>query len=409
MRAGLARLVARVISQADGILAGSPGVGEALELPGPTRRRLLAVLLTLVGGRVPLFFGITGASLEETRELALAVDEECRRVSYAGPIYLVDLPLWYHSNRGLPQACRLLLDEISRSLVLLNQPELIGLRAPRLKRRNIRTHVFKKLAALPGVAGLIHRGEMPRFFNYHRAASLRSGFAFYEGDEENFLTRPGAWGVVSPGAQLFPAFWRLVARVCLHPEEVAQDPGLRLETWNLSQRLQQMARVYGPHPAALLKGALAAQGILDSATCAPGSDRPCPEKLAELLTFLDSWTNDWCSGRIYGESGTGGRLAAGLDGLWRRQVRKVSEGRVSAFQQQDYDGAIENYEKAIALGIKSPRPLTCWGWPTATNFSRRMSLPFKRVRSSPLKRPWRLDPKNSAAMVNLGANLLCPG
>lgn len=286
---GLARLVARVISQADAILAGSPVVGEALKLPGPTRRRLLAVLLTLVGGRVPLFFGITGSSLEETRELALAVDQECRRVGYAGPLYLADLPLWYHSNRGLPQACRLLLDEISRPLVLLNQPESIDRRVPRLKRRNIRTHVFKKLAALPGVAGLIHQGEMRRFLHYHAAAALRPGFAFYEGDEEHFLTRPGAWGVVSPGAQLFPAFWRLVTRVCLHPEEVDKDPGLRLETWNMSQGLQQLARIYGPRPAALLKGALAAQGLLANAACAPGTEPALPGKQAELLAFLDSW------------------------------------------------------------------------------------------------------------------------
>ena len=65
--AGLGRLVDRVIPQADGILAGSPGVGEALELPAATRRRLLAAALTAVGGRAPLFLGITGHSLAETR------------------------------------------------------------------------------------------------------------------------------------------------------------------------------------------------------------------------------------------------------------------------------------------------------------------------------------------------------
>ena len=98
-----------------------------------------------------------------------------------GPVYLVDLPLWYHSNRGLPQVHQRLLDEVSRPLVLLNLPELINRRAPWFKRRNIRTQVFKKLAALPGVAGLIHQGEMRRFLNYHGAAALRPGFAFYEG------------------------------------------------------------------------------------------------------------------------------------------------------------------------------------------------------------------------------------
>jgi dihydrodipicolinate synthase/N-acetylneuraminate lyase len=286
--ASLGRLVDRVISQADGILAGSPEVGEALELAGPTRRRLLVALLTAVAGRVPLFFGITGHSVEETRDLALALQEECRRSSYAGPVYLVDLPLWYHSNRGLPQACRRLLEEVPRPLLLLNLPQLIGRRAPWLKRRNIRTQVFKKLAALPAVVGLIHQGEMRRFLNYHYAAANRSRFAFYEADEENFLTRPGTWGVLSPGAQLAPAFWKLVTRVCLHPEEVAQDPELRLETWNLSQGLQKISRTYRLHPAALVKGALRAQGILDSATVAQGTDPAPPARLEELLALLDS-------------------------------------------------------------------------------------------------------------------------
>ena len=206
---------------------------------------------------------------------------------YRGSVYLVDLPLWYHSNRGLPQACRGLLEEVPRPLVLLNLPQLISRRAPLFKRRNIRTHVFKKLGMLPGVAGLIHQGELRRFLNYHGAAATRPGFAFYEADEENFLTRPGAWGVVSPGAQLFPAFWSLVTRVCLHPEEVAQDPELRLETWNLSRRLQKIARAYRERPAALLKSALTAQGLLGSATLAAGTAPALPEQQEELLALLD--------------------------------------------------------------------------------------------------------------------------
>lgn len=286
--AALGRLVDRVIPQAGAILAGSPAVGEALELPAATRGGLLAAALAAVGGRAPLFLGITGNSVEETRNLALAVLAECRRTDYRGPVFLADLPLWHHSNRGLPQAYRRLHEEAPLPLVLLNLPELISRRAPRLKHRNIRTHVFKKLAALPWVAGLIHHGEMRRFLNYHCAAAGRAGFAFYEADEENFLTRPGAWGVISPGAQLFPGFWNLVARVCLHPEEVAQDPELRLEAWNLAQRLQQLARTYRPSPAPLLKAALMAQGLLGSDTAAPATPPASMECRQELLALQDS-------------------------------------------------------------------------------------------------------------------------
>ncbi|MGA7579168.1 MAG: dihydrodipicolinate synthase family protein [Desulfobaccales bacterium] len=284
----LGRLVERVISQADGILACSPDVGEALELPGPTRQQLCSALLTAVAGRVPLFFGITSHTAEETQELAGAVREKCRRLGYGGQVFLADLPLWYHSNRGLPQACQRLLERVSLPLILLNLPLLISRRAPLFKRRNIRTHVFKKLAVLPMVAGLIHQGDMVRFLNYHGAAARRPEFAFYEGDEANFLARPGAWGVVSPGAQLFPAFWSLVTRVCLHPEEVDRDPELQMETWNLSQRLQKLSRAYRLRPAALLKAALAAQGIFSSAALAPGTEPASPEQQEALLALLDS-------------------------------------------------------------------------------------------------------------------------
>ena len=270
-REGLARLVERVAPAADGILAGSPGVGEALDLPLQTRRELLSQLLEVVGGRVPLFFGITGRSWEETRELAGALHDECRHRRYPGAAYLVDLPLCWHSNRGLPQTYKRLLSEVSLPLVVLNLPQVVRRRAPLFKHLNIRTHVFKKLALLPGIVGLIYQGEMRRFLNYHYAAANRLGFAFYEADETNFLTRPGAWGVLSAGAQLLPSAWQRVTRACLHPEEAAEDHEARLKLWSLSQGLLELARLCRPRPAALVKAALAAQGVIDSAaTAVPG-------------------------------------------------------------------------------------------------------------------------------------------
>ena len=171
----------RVISQADGILAGSPEVGEALELAGPTRRRLLAALLTAVAGRVPLFFGITGHSLEETRDLALALQEECRRGQLCrlrlsgGPAPVV--PQQPGAAPGLPAS-----PGGGPPAPAASQPAAVDRPAgPRLKRRNIRTHVFKKLAALPGVVGLIHQGEMRRFLNYHYAAAMPVGLRLLRG------------------------------------------------------------------------------------------------------------------------------------------------------------------------------------------------------------------------------------
>jgi dihydrodipicolinate synthase/N-acetylneuraminate lyase len=287
--AGLKRLAARVTPAAAGILAGSPGVGEALDLPLPTRRDLISSLLAAVAGRMPVFLGVTGNSPEETRQLALHLSQECRARRYPGPVFMADLPLWYHSNRGLPQFYRLLLDEVPLPLVLFNLPGVIARRAPVFKRRNLRTHVFKKLALLDSLAGLIYQGEMGRFLNYHHVAASRPGFAFYEGDEVNFLTRPGAWGVLSPGAQLLPGPWQRVTRACLHPEEAAADHQARLELWSLSQGLLELARLCRPHPAALIKAALTARGVINSATTAtpgPPDLDAATNRILELMVDL---------------------------------------------------------------------------------------------------------------------------
>jgi dihydrodipicolinate synthase/N-acetylneuraminate lyase len=61
-----------------------------------------------------------------------------------------------------------------------------------------------------------------------------------------------------------------------------------METWNLSQRLQKLSRAYRWRPAALLKGALMAQGIFSSATLAPGTEPASPEQQEALLALLDS-------------------------------------------------------------------------------------------------------------------------
>ncbi len=282
----LGKLVSRMLPAVNAILAGSPEVGEALDLPFGTRVQLLAQLLPAVAGRVPLFFGITGHTLEETQEMAEALREECRGQDYPGPVFMADLPLWYHSNRGLPQSFKRLLNDVPLPLVILNQPGVISRRAPLFKHRNIRTHVFKKLTAIAGIAGLIYQGEMRRFLNYHYAAVNRPGFAFYEADETNFLTRPGAWGVLSAGAQLLPEAWERVARAGLHPEEAVDHQDHRLELWDLSQRLMEIAKLCRGRPPALLKTALKALGVLATNVTAPATPPAPPAARDELLALL---------------------------------------------------------------------------------------------------------------------------
>jgi dihydrodipicolinate synthase/N-acetylneuraminate lyase len=283
---GLDRLLERVLPWADGLLAGSPLAGEGLELPLETRRELFTQLLAAVGGKIPLFFGITAATPEETRNLAAWVSEEARGQGYGGPLFLVDLPLWYHSNRGLPQSCQSLLAAIELPLILYNLPQVVRRRGIMFKHLHIRTQVFKKLAALPGVHGLIYQGEMRRFLHYHHAAGPRPGFAFYETDEVRFLTRPGAWGVVSGWAQLLPGAWRRVTRACLHPEDTADDPARRYGLWDLGNRLQQVCRLSPGGSPALWKKVLSAQGVLSFSGTAAGTPQEAQDTVKKLLELL---------------------------------------------------------------------------------------------------------------------------
>jgi dihydrodipicolinate synthase/N-acetylneuraminate lyase len=283
--ASLSRLVKRTAAVADALLVGGPQAGEGLALPGELRANLMTQALINLQGRRPLFCGITGSTPEETRDLALTVRTAIDRLEHSGQVFLTDLPLWYHSNRGLPQFYEELLEETGLPLILLNLPETVQKRAFLFKHRNLRTHVVKKLAGLPMIMGMIYQGDMRRFLNFHLAAVTRPTFVFYEADEHRFLTRPGAWGVVSPGAQLYPEAWQRVTQACLHPENIAEDFMARHQLWEECSRLTNLAGLYRPAPAPLLKAGLVAQGILSSDAAAPGTPPPPPPQRQKLLDF----------------------------------------------------------------------------------------------------------------------------
>ena len=121
------------------------------------------------------------------------------------PLFWVDLPLWHHSNRKLPQFYEEWAKDYPRSILLYNHPRLITCLDRSLKRKNIRTAVLKKLAENEQIAGLIQAGDFQRTLHYQRAVRGRRDFRIYDGDEMNFLNQPSSSGVVSWGANLLPA------------------------------------------------------------------------------------------------------------------------------------------------------------------------------------------------------------
>ncbi|OPX20221.1 MAG: hypothetical protein BZ151_04910 [Desulfobacca sp. 4484_104] len=281
---GLARLVDHVAPYAQGIVAGSPGLGEALGLPDSLRLELLRRLIELWPGPGPLFFGVTADTRDKTWDLIQEFEAACQNRYYDYQLYWLDLPLWYHSNRGLPASYQQFLTAVKHPLVLLNQPDFVQRRAKPWKHPNLRTAVFKKLTGLSEIKGLIFRGEMSRFLNYHRAALSRPDFALYEGNESRFLSRPGSHGLVSVGAQLYPAAWQEVTHACQHPEDLAQQPGAQARLWKLSTGLLRLAQCYESAPAALLKTALQELKIIKHDTTGPAT---IPAAAGAKETLLD--------------------------------------------------------------------------------------------------------------------------
>ncbi|MBM4286933.1 MAG: dihydrodipicolinate synthase family protein [Deltaproteobacteria bacterium] len=291
--ASLAGLLRRVLPSASGLVAGSPGVGEALELPRAVRLELFTAVLENLEPPLPLFFGITGATTAETQSLALELEEILSQCPTPRPVYWMDLPLWHHSNRGLPQTYRSLTQSLHRPLILMNHPHLIRGRAKPFKHVNIRTAVFKKLTSLPEVEALIYHGEMRRFLHYYAAMMSQPDFMLYEGDEARFLTRPGAMGLVSVGAQLFPHIWRQVTQACLFPDEAEGAGNRRRQLWEWSDLLQRLHEIYQLHPAPLIKLGLFRQEVIEFPAIWP-STPAYPHHLGELfLQVLDGLKDRW--------------------------------------------------------------------------------------------------------------------
>ncbi|AEB08580.1 dihydrodipicolinate synthase family protein [Desulfobacca acetoxidans] len=285
-RESLARLVKRTVPASPALAAGLPGVGEGLDLPDSLRLELFTTLLQILPDWLPLFFGITGAHPDQTLSLARRLEAELQRFPIPPPVYWVDLPLWGHSNRGLPQSCHNLLQYLSRPLVLMNHPQVIRSKAKFLKHINLRTAVFKKLALLPQVSGLIYQGDMRRFLHYCAALATRPDFILYEADEYRFLTRPGARGLFSSGAQLFPSIWQQVAQVCWFPEDMKDKGGRSGSVWEWSELLLRLHDLYRVYPAALLKAGLHHLGVLDFPAVWPSTETPPAPVQERFLAML---------------------------------------------------------------------------------------------------------------------------
>jgi len=230
---------------------------------GPASSSLLEEAIGLAPPDLPLWVRITGTSAEQTIHICHQLENVCRRLKYHGPLAWVDTPLFYHSNRGLPEYYRSLLAETEFNLIVDNDPQLIRKIGDTRKRKNIRTAILKKLVQEPRLVALVHRGDLRRGINYQRAVRGRSDFLVYDGRESNFLKRPSASGVLSVGANLLPYEWRTITLASLNLEDnhFGQASSFR-HLWEAGQRVRTLQKNYKQSPGRIIPAVLAAWGLI---------------------------------------------------------------------------------------------------------------------------------------------------
>ena len=179
--------------------------GEFQYLSREEKLEVIEIVIKAVRGRVPVFAGVTGKTMEETIS-------NIRDVERLKPDAIVIAPLVYRGNRKLPQHMERIQEMTSLPVILYNNDELIK---PPFRRENIRTNILKRISRLNKVVGLKDSsGDMRRLANYLRAVRDRKDFSVLVGDESKITTglKIGAKGGVPSLANVFPElFVRLYA------------------------------------------------------------------------------------------------------------------------------------------------------------------------------------------------------
>jgi dihydrodipicolinate synthase/N-acetylneuraminate lyase len=265
---GLGRLLDRVLPFVQAVYLASPVAGEGRNLGAMQREELLEKTLVVARGRVPILIWVSQSTEEETQSTLSLLKRRLNKRKYKGPVFWVDTPLYYHSNRGLPLYYQSLSVGVKGPYLLHNDPALIrGLSRP-LKRNNIRTSILKDLAQISSVQGLIFSGSLERVRNYQKAVRARTDFRIYDGDESRFLSYPSLSGIVSVGSNLVPEAWQKITTSSLNQSgDREQYPDFLQQIWQTGRYLQSLIGIYHPASVPLIKHILADTGTIESRLC----------------------------------------------------------------------------------------------------------------------------------------------
>jgi dihydrodipicolinate synthase/N-acetylneuraminate lyase len=261
---GLGRLLNRVLPHADAVLLSSPKAGEGLNLDQIQRRELLEKAAVVIREKIPILIWVTRETEEDTKETIRALKRGLDKRRYKGPVFWVDAPLYYHSNRGLKSLYHDLCATHREPFILYNDPTLIVELGLPLKRKNIRTAILKELVTMERIVGLVYLGSIDRTHNYQRASRTCSHFRIYDGEESRFLDHPSLSGIISVGANLAPSAWKEITRSSL---------GLQVNRNNYTEDLRQILRLgryvrdlmdlYATRPVLLIKALLSEMDIVE--------------------------------------------------------------------------------------------------------------------------------------------------
>jgi dihydrodipicolinate synthase/N-acetylneuraminate lyase len=274
-------LLRRALPHVDGVLLGSPRIGEGRALDFDCRVELLEHAMALIDGERAILFWISGESSEETKEILSALEDRVSTCAYKGLVFWLDSPLYYHSNRGLSAYYEKITSLARNPFVLYNDPGLIKILDKALKRANIRTNILKELGGMEGIKGLVSCGSLARANNYQRCLRNRSDFRLYDGGETRFLEHPSMSGVVSMGANVAPETWGIITRASLGMGK-DDDPGRLFEMGTL---LKDLLRIYQENPVGMIKKALYDLNVIDSPACTPKTE-PFHGNVTPLVEFL---------------------------------------------------------------------------------------------------------------------------
>jgi dihydrodipicolinate synthase/N-acetylneuraminate lyase len=279
------RLIERVLPFCDSLLIGEGLMGEGLSLPNPVRLDLLRGSLEAVSGKKPLLLCPTSSTPEETLDNIQALSKDFANSPGKDSLFWVDIPLWYHSNRKLPQLYQEWTKCTPFPILLYNIPLLIAKLNRSLKRSNIRTAVLKRLAENEQIVGLIQAGDLKRTIHYQRAVRARRDFRFYDGDEKNFLNGPSSSGVVSGGANILPREWSEIVTASL---KISEDPARNLLLLKQSQKLRELSQALQKNPAMSLKFALHCLGLIPRARVLDETMAASSGEASEISHFLQA-------------------------------------------------------------------------------------------------------------------------